>query len=255
MTHHDIPSIALRRAAFRDLHRQGCFTIPNPWDGRTARRLAEAGFKALASTSAGAAWALGREDGDLAADEVLAHLRFLCAATDLPVNADFEAGFADTPDGVAENVARCIGTGICGLSIEDQQGGTLFGRDEAVARLRAARAAIDRSGEDVVLVGRCEAYLLDPLDIDEVVGRLAAYAEAGADCLYAPGLKTLDAIAHVVRAVDRPVNANLTATGLSVADLAGVGVRRVSVGAALASATYAAFDGFVDRLAAEGRLP
>ena len=246
---------AARRAAFRDLHRSGCFAIPNPWDGRTARRLAEAGFKALASTSAGAAWALGREDGDLAVDEVLAHLRFLCAVTDLPVNADFEAGFADTPDGVAANVARCIATGICGLSIEDQQGGRLLGRDEAVARVRAARAAIDRSGEEVVLVGRCEAYLLDPLDLGEVVGRLAAYAEAGADCLYAPGLRSLDAIAHVVRSVDRPVNANLAATGLSVAELAAVGVRRVSVGAALASATYAAFDGFVDRLAAEGRLP
>ena len=248
-------AIADRRAAFRDLHRQGCFAIPNPWDGRTARRLAQAGFKALASTSAGAAWALGREDGDLDLDAVLAHLRVLCAVTDLPVNADFEAGFADTPEGVAANVARCVDTGICGLSIEDQQGGRLFARDEAVARMRAARGAVDASGADVVLVGRCEAYLLDPLDLDEVVGRLRAYAEAGADCLYAPGLKHLDAVAHVVRSVDRPVNANLTGTGLSVADFAGVGVRRVSVGAALASATYAAFDGFVDRLATEGRLP
>jgi 2-methylisocitrate lyase-like PEP mutase family enzyme len=248
-------AIAERRAAFRDLHRQGCFVIPNPWDGRTARRLAEAGFPALASTSAGAAWALGREDGELERDAVLAHLRFLCGVTDLPVNADFEAGFAETPEGVADNVARCIETGVSGLSIEDQHGGRLFGRDEAVARLRAARRALDASGADVVLVGRCEAYLLDPLDLDTVVDRLRAYAEAGADCLYAPGVKKLDAIAHLVRSVDRPVNANLTGTGLSVADLAGVGVRRVSVGAALASATYAAFDGFVDRLAAEGRLP
>lgn len=255
MPDHTISTLAARRAAFRALHASGCFVIPNPWDGRTAKRLEAAGFKALASTSAGAAWALGREDGDLGVDEVLAHLRFLCAATDLPVNADFEAGFADTPEGVAENVARCIDTGICGLSIEDQQGGRLFGRDEAVARLAAARAAIDRSGEDVVLVGRCEAYLLDPLDLGEVVGRLNAYARAGADCLYAPGLRTLDAIAQVAGAVDRPLNANLTATGLSVAELAAVGVRRVSVGAALASATYAAFDRFVDRLAAEGRLP
>lgn len=248
-------AIADRRAAFRALHRAGCFAIPNPWDGRTARRLAEAGFKALASTSAGAAWALGRQDGDLAVDAVLAHLRFLCGVTDLPVNADFEAGFADTPDGVAVHVARAIETGVCGLSIEDQQGRRLFGRDEAVARLKAARRAIDASGADVVLVGRCEAYLLDPLDLDEVVGRLRAYAEAGADCLYAPGLARLDAIAHVVRSVDRPVNANLTGTGLSVADLAGVGVRRVSVGAALAQATYAAFDGFADRLVTAGRLP
>ena len=248
-------AIADRRAAFRDLHRAGCFTIPNPWDGWTARKLAQAGFKALASTSAGAAWALGREDGALDVGAVLAHLAFLCGLTDLPVNADFEAGFADTPDGVAAHVARCIGTGVCGLSIEDQQGGRLFGRDEAVARLRAARRAIDASGADVLLVGRCEAWLLDPVDLGEVVARLRAYAEAGADCLYAPGLRRLDAIAEVVRAVDRPVNANLTGTGLSVADLAGVGVRRVSVGAALARATYDAFDAMVDRLAAEGRLP
>lgn len=247
--------LAQRRAAFRELHRSGCFVLPNPWDGGTAVRLARAGFKALASTSAGAAWALGREDGDLPVDVVLDHLRFLCGVTDLPVNADFEAGFADTPEGVADNVARCIETGVSGLSIEDQQGGRLFGRDEAVARLRAARRAIDASGADVVLVGRCEAYLVDPLDLDAVAGRLRAYAEAGADCLYAPGIKRLDAIAHLVRSVDRPLNANLTGTGLSVADLAGVGVRRVSVGAALASATYAGFDGFVDRLVAEGRLP
>ncbi len=255
MSDPSLAAFAPRRAAFRDLHRSGCFVLPNPWDGGSAVRLARAGFKALASTSAGAAWALGREDGDLSVDTVLDHLRFLCGVTDLPVNADFEAGFADTPEGVAANVARCVATGVSGLSIEDQQGQRLFPVDEAVARIAAARAAIDRSGTGAVLVGRCEAYLLDPLDLDEVVRRLSAYGAAGADCLYAPGLKSLDAIAQVVRAVDKPVNANLTGTGLSVAELAAVGVRRVSVGAALARATYAAFDGFVDRLARDGRLP
>ena len=247
--------LAQRRAAFRNLHRAGCFVLPNPWDGRTATRMAAAGFEALASTSAGAAWALGLEDGAMTVDQVLAHLRFLCGITELPVNADFEAGFADTPDGVAANVARCVGTGVAGLSIEDRDGAALFTLDAAVARVRAARAAIDRTGADVVLVGRCEAYLMPALDMDEVVRRLRAYGEAGADCLYAPGLKSLDAVAHVVRSVDRPVNANLTGTGLSVAEMGSVGVRRVSVGAALARATYDAFDGFVDRLAAEGRLP
>ena len=248
-------TLADRRAAFRDLHRAGCFAIPNPWDGGTALRLAKAGFKALASTSAGAAWALGVDDGAMSVDQVLDHLRFLCGLVDLPVNADFEAGFADTPDGVAANVARCVETGVAGLSIEDRDGDVFVPFEAAVARVRAARAAIDRTGADVVLVGRCEAYLMARLDMNEVVRRLRAYGEAGADCLYAPGLRTLGAVAHVVQSVDLPVNANLTATGLSVAEMAGVGVRRVSVGVALAKATYDAFDEFAARLAAEGRLP
>jgi 2-methylisocitrate lyase-like PEP mutase family enzyme len=246
---------AQRRATFRALHKDGCFAIPNPWDGGSAIRLAKAGFKALASTSAGAAWALGKADGEMTLEEVLAHLRFLCGVTDLPVNADFEAGFADTADGVAANVTRCIETGVAGLSIEDQIGGKLYPMAVAVERMRAARAAIDRSGEEVVLVGRCEAYLLQPLDLGEVVARLNAYSAAGADCLYAPGLKDLGAVAEVVKGVDKPVNANLTGTDLSVADFANVGVRRVSVGAALANSTYKTFDGFVDRLKTEGRLP
>ncbi len=248
-------SLADRRAAFRALHASGCFCIPNPWDGGSAIRLAKAGFKALASTSAGAAWALGLDDGEMQVDAVLDHLRFLCAVTDLPVNADFEAGFADTAEGVGANVARCIETGVAGLSIEDRDGRRFYPQDVAVERIRAARAAIDRSGQDVILVGRCEAYLMETLDLDEVIRRLRAYGAAGADCLYAPGLRTLESVARVVAAVDKPVNANLTATGLSVADMAGVGVRRVSVGAALASATYKAFDLFVARLSGEGRLP
>jgi 2-methylisocitrate lyase-like PEP mutase family enzyme len=247
--------LADRRAMFRDLHRSGCFAIPNPWDGATAIRLARAGFAALASSSAGAAWALGKDDGELSVDEVLEHLRFLCSVTDLPVNADFESGFADTADGVGANVTRCIATGVAGLSIEDRNANGLDAIDVAVARVRAARAAIDRSGHDVVLVGRCEAYLMDPLDLDEVVRRLNAYAEAGADCLYAPGVLDLDATARLVQATTKPINANLTGTGLSVNDFAGVGVRRVSVGAALARATYEAFDGFVELLRSEGRLP
>ncbi|MGZ3273175.1 MAG: isocitrate lyase/PEP mutase family protein [Caulobacteraceae bacterium] len=250
-------TVADRRARFRALHQSGCFAIPNPWDGGTAARLAKAGVQALASTSAGAAWALGKADGEMGLDEVLEHLRFLVNVTDLPVNADFEAGFADTAEGVATSVARCIETGVAGLSIEDKDPRTnaFFPREEAVARIRAARAAIDRTGGDVMLVGRCEAYLMKTLDIEEVIGRLNAYAEAGADVVYAPGIKTLEPTAEIVRRTTRPVNANLTATGLSVDDFAKVGVRRVSVGGALARATYDAFDGFARRLAEEGRLP
>ena len=247
-------TIAERRASFRSLHDSGCFVLPNPWDGGSALRLAQAGFKALASTSAGAAWALGKDDGEMSLEEVLDHLRFLCGVTDLPVNADFEAGFADTADGVGINVGRCIETGVAGLSIEDRDGRGLYPVDTAVARIAAARAAIDRSGQDVVLVGRCEAYLMDPLDLDAVIARLDAYGDAGADCLYAPGLKTLDDIARVVVSVEKPLNANLTGTGLSVNDMAAAGVRRVSTGAALAKATYAAFDACVQRLNREGRL-
>jgi 2-methylisocitrate lyase-like PEP mutase family enzyme len=252
-----MPSLADRRARFRALHQSGCFAIPNPWDGGTAVRLAKAGFKALASTSAGAAWALGRADGEMSLDEVLEHLRLLVQVTNLPVNADFEAGFADTPDGVAASVARCVDTGVAGLSIEDKDPRTngFFSREEAVTRLRAARAAIDRTGQDVMLVGRCEAYLMKALDLEEVIARLNLYAEAGADVLYAPGIKTLEPIAEIVRRTTRPVNANLTATGLSVDDFAKVGVRRVSVGGALARATYDAFDSFAHRLSEQGRLP
>ncbi len=217
--------------------------------------MAKAGFKALASTSAGAAWALGKDDGEMSLEEVLDHLRFLCAVTDLPVNADFEAGFADTPDGVGANVTRCIETGVAGLSIEDRAGTGFYAIDSAVARIEAARAAIDRSGQDIVLVGRCEAYLMNPLDIASVIARLQAYEAAGADCLYAPGLTNLNDIARVVGSLKKPVNANLSGTALSVADMAAVGVRRVSVGAALAKATYAAFDESVQRLHRRGSAP
>jgi 2-methylisocitrate lyase-like PEP mutase family enzyme len=248
-------SITERRAAFRALHQRGCFVLPNPWDGASAIRLARLGFQALASTSAGAAWAMGKADGELTVDEVLDHLRFLVSVTDLPVNADFEAGFSDTAEGVGDQVARCVKTGVAGLSIEDRVGGGLYPVEVAIERIRAARAAIDRSGEAVILVGRCEGWLVGQADLGATIARLNAYAEAGADCLYAPGIKDLATLAALVQGVTRPVNANLTGTGLSVQDLADVGVRRVSVGAALARATYAAFDGLAGRLKDEGRLP
>ena len=248
-------SLTERRAQFRALHEKGCFALPNPWDGGSAIRCAKAGFKAVASTSAGAAWALGLDDGEMSVDQVLDHLRFLVNVTDLPVNADFEAGFADTADGVAKNVSRCIATGVAGLSIEDRDGSKFYPLDIAVQRIKSARQAIDASGENVILVGRCEAYLMPTLNMDEVITRLQAYGDAGADCLYAPGLKTLADIGKIVQSVNKPVNANLTGTGLSVADMASVGVRRVSVGAALAKATYGAFDGFIERLKTQGTLP
>ena len=250
-----VASIDERRAAFRALHQSGCFVLPNPWDGGSAVRLAKLGFRAIASTSAGAAWALGRADGEMTVDEVLNHLQFLVGVTHLPVNADFESGYADNPEGVATNVARCIKTGVAGLSIEDRLGTGLYPLNEAVRRLRAAREAIDRSGEDVLLVGRCEAFWLGQPDLEMTISRLTAYSQAGVDCLYAPGIKDLASIARLVTALNKPVNVNLSGTGLSVAELASVGVRRVSVGGALARATWAALEGFAGRLWAEGRLP
>ena len=248
-------TIAERRDAFRALHQSGCFALPNPWDGGTALRLERAGFKAIASTSAGAAWALGKDDGAMSVDEVLTHLKFLSDVCSLPLNADFESGFAETADGVGANVTRCIATGVAGLSIEDRNGSSFYALDEAVARIKAARDAIDASGQNVILVGRCEAYLMKTLDLDHVIARLRAYSAAGADCLYAPGVKELADTGRLVTSLDKPINANLTGTGLSVADMASVGVRRVSVGAALANATYKAFDGFVGLLKDAGRLP
>ncbi|MBG1233146.1 isocitrate lyase/PEP mutase family protein [Aestuariivirga litoralis] len=248
-------SVQHRRAAFRALHEKGCFVLPNPWDGGSAIRCAKAGFQAIASTSAGAAWAIGKDDGEMTVDEVLDHLRFLSGVTDLPVNADFEAGFSDTAAGVAANVTRCIDTGVAGISIEDRDGDKFFALDVAVERIKAARQAIDASGQDLMLIGRCEAYLMKNIDMNAVLARLNAYGEAGADCLYAPGLKTLAQIKQKAGGVNKPVNANLTGTGLSVADMASVGVRRVSVGAAIANATYKQLDGFIEKLKVEGRLP
>jgi 2-methylisocitrate lyase-like PEP mutase family enzyme len=245
-----------KRASFRALHREGCFVLPNPWDLGGIRRLEKAGFKALASTSAGAAWALGRADGELSRDEVLEHLRFLCAATDLPVNADFEAGFADEPEGVATNVTLALDTGVAGLSIEDRTGRSLYEPRLASERIRAAREAITNSGQDVMLVARSEGFLIGLTDPAATIERVVAYAEAGADCLYAPGIKDLSAIAELVSAVaPKPVNALLLGPGMHVAGLADAGVRRVSTGGGLAAAAWAGFDNAVRLLVEEGTLP
>jgi 2-methylisocitrate lyase-like PEP mutase family enzyme len=247
--------LAARRAAFRALHQEGWFVLPNPWDVGSAVRLERMGFKALASTSSGLAWSMGREDGEMSRDEVLAHLRVLCGATELPVNADFEAGFADSPEGVMENVALAVKTGVAGLSIEDRIGKDLYDLPLAVERIRAAREAIDRSGEDVLLVGRSEGYLIGRTGVDATIERLVAYAEAGADCLYAPGMKKLEEIAAVVKAVSpKPVNALLLA-GMRVAELAGVGVRRVSVGGGLAAAAWGGFERAAQMLIEDGTIP
>ena len=199
------PSIADKRRSFRALHESGCFVIPNPWDVGSARYLQGLGFAALATTSSGFAWASGQPDGRPDLETVLDHLRTMVGATDLPVNADFERGFAPDADGVARNVARAVATGIAGLSIEDSTGDAadpLFPIDVAVARLRAARRAIDQAGGDTLLVGRAENFIVGRPDLADTIARLKAYSEAGADCLYAPGIRTRDAIAAVVAAIE-----------------------------------------------------
>jgi 2-methylisocitrate lyase-like PEP mutase family enzyme len=245
-----------KRAAFRALHQAGCFVLANPWDLGSVRRLERLGFKALASTSAGYAWSMGRDDGDMSRDEVLGHLKMLCGATDLPVNADFENGFADDPAGVAANVTLAVATGVAGLSIEDRTGKGLYETALAAERIRAAREAIDRTGEDVLLVARSEGFLIGQTDLDATIKRLVAYAEAGADCLYAPGVKDISAIAAIVSAVaPKPVNVLLMGPEMSVAELAAVGVRRVSVGGTLAALAWKGFDQAARMLAEEGRVP
>jgi len=249
-------SLSARRAAFRALHAEGCFVLPNPWDIGGARRLEAQGFQALASTSAGVAWSLGRDDGELSRGEVLAHLEALVAATDLPVNADFEAGFADAPDEVAANVALAVATGVAGLSIEDRTGKELYELPLAVERIRASREAIDRSGEDVLLVGRTEGFLIGRTGLDATLERLTAYAAAGADVLYAPGVSDPEAIRAIVQAVaPKPVNVLLWRPEMRVAELAALGVRRVSVGGFLARAAWAGFAEAARQLHDEGSLP
>lgn len=245
-----------KRAAFRALHNEGCFVIPNPWDIGGVRRLEKLGFKALASTSAGYAWSRGKDDGQLTRDEVLSHLRDLCAATDLPVNADFEAGFADQPEDVAANVLLAVETGIAGLSIEDRTGQELYPLPLAIERIKAARKAIDQSGQNVLLVGRTEGLLIGKSNLKEAIERLAAYADAGADCLFAPGAKELPDIIAIVSAVaPKPVNVLLLDSTMNVAALAGAGVRRISTGAAFAAATWAGFEETARSIHDLGRLP
>ena len=243
-----MPTTAEKRRIFRRLHESGCFVIPNPWDAGSARYLQHLGFKALATTSSGAAFSMGLPDADwaLTRDPMLAHIRAIVEASDLPVNADFESGYADAPAALAENVRLCVETGVAGLSIEDSTGEAarpLYAFDLAVARIRAARAAIDRAGGDVLLVGRTEGFIAGVPDLDEAIRRLTAYASAGADCLYAPGIRTREQIAAVVDAVaPKPVNLLIGGPmGLTVGDAAGLGVRRISVGGALARAAWGGF--------------
>lgn len=236
------PVADTRIRTFHALHRAGCFVMPNPWDAGSARMLAGMGFPALATTSAGMAWALGRRDNAVSRDDVLAHLTAITAAVDVPVNADFEGGFAVAPEGVAANVRLAAATGIAGLSIEDSTGdpsAPLFDRGLAIERVRAAREALDASGTGVLLTARSEGFFVGRPDLDETVARLAAYAEAGAECLYAPGITTPEQIAAVVAAVaPKPVNLLVHAPFITVADAAALGVRRISVGGALARAAW-----------------
>jgi 2-methylisocitrate lyase-like PEP mutase family enzyme len=237
---------AEKRAEFRRLHESGCFVIPNPWDVGSARYLQGMGFKALATTSAGFAWSRGAADGGVTRDVALAHFAELAAAVDVPLNADFEGGFADAPEDVAESVRLCVATGVAGLSIEDFTGdraAPLYPFDLAVARIRAARAAIDKAGGGVLLTGRSEGFIRGKPDLDETLRRLEAFAEAGADCLYAPGISTREQIAAVVQAVaPKPVNLLMGApSALTVKDCADLGVRRISVGGSLARSAWGGF--------------
>ena len=234
-----------KRATFRKLHQAGCFVLPNPWDVGSARALQHMGFKAIASTSAGFAWSIGKADNRVTLDEVCDHLTALCHAVDLPVNADFEGGFAHKPEKVAANVARAVTTGVAGLSIEDSTGDVakpLYERAFAIERIRAARAAIDADNSGVLLTGRCEGFLVGQADLAMVIDRLQAYAAAGADCLYAPGIRSKEQIVAVVKAVHpKPVNFLQGWPGLSVAEAAELDVRRISVGGSLARTAWAGF--------------
>jgi len=251
------PSTADKRKSFRALHQSGCFVIPNPWNIGSARYLQGIGFKALATTSSGHAHSLGFADGALTRDVVLAHYREMAVATDIPLNADFENGFAHDPGELAANVTRCIETGVAGLSIEDFSGDDakpIYGFDQALDRIKAARAAIDKAGGDVVFTARCENFLHGRPDLNDTIGRLKAFADAGADCLYAPGIKTREQIEAVVKAVaPKPVNfLNSGAFGFSVQDLAGMGVRRISVGGTLARVAMHAFIASAREIAKDG---
>jgi 2-methylisocitrate lyase-like PEP mutase family enzyme len=252
------PSVADKRQTFRKLHQAGCFVIPNPWNVGSARYLQGLGFKALATTSSGHAHAQGDPDGAQNRNDVLAHFRELVEATDIPVNGDFENGFADDPSGVAENVTRCIATGVAGLSIEDspKSATPLYDLDLAIARVKAARTAIDSAGGDVVFTARAENFIRGVPDLDDAIRRLKAYKAAGADCLYAPGITTREQIEAVVKAVaPTPVNfLNGGALGFTVNDIAAMGVRRISVGGSLARVAMDAFVRTATAIAKEGRF-
>jgi 2-methylisocitrate lyase-like PEP mutase family enzyme len=238
------------------MHASGCFIIPNPHDAGGAMALQHLGFKALASTSAGFAWTIAKADNRVTLDEVCTHLAALCAAVDLPVNADFEGGFAHEPAKVGANVARGVKTGVAGLSIEDSTGDAakpLYDRALGIERIKAARAAIDADNSGVLLTGRCEGFLVGQADLAMVIDRLQAYSEAGADCLYAPGIKTKEQISAVVKAVHpKPVNLLIGASGLSLAEAADLGVRRISVGGSLSRAAWGGFMRAAKEMAEKG---
>jgi methylisocitrate lyase len=245
-----------KRATFRKLHEAGCFVLPNPWDVGSAKALQHLGFKAIASTSAGFAWSIGKADNRVTLEDALAHLTALCGAADLPVNADFEGGFAHKAEKVSANVARAVKTGVAGLSIEDSTGDAakpLYERAFAIERIKAARSAIDADNSGVLLTGRCEGFLVGQADLDMVIDRLNAYSEAGADCLYAPGIKTKEQISAVVKAVHpKPVNLLIGASGLSVAEATDLGVRRISVGGSLARTARAGIKRAAREMAEKG---
>lgn len=241
-----MPTAAEKRVAFRRLHESGCFVIPNPWDVGSALYLQSIGFKALATTSAGFAWSVGAGDGGVTREAALAHFAEIAAAAAVPVNGDFEGGFADRPEDVAESVRLCVETGVSGLSIEDFTGdraNPLYDFDLAVARIGAAREAIDKAGGDVLLTGRSEGFIRGRPDLDETIRRLEAYSDAGADCLYAPGISTREQISAVVQAAaPKPVNLLIGAPSeLTVKDCADLGVRRISVGGSLARSAWGGF--------------
>jgi len=247
-----------RRAAYRKLHENGCFVIPNPWDAGSAIYLRHLGFKALATTSGGYAFSIGLPDAAVPRDAMLANIAAIVAAVDLPVNADFESGYATDPEGVAANVRLCVDTGVAGLSIEDATGDKahpLFELPQALDRVRAARAAIDETNSGVVFTARAECFLVGhPDPLKESLRRLIAYAEAGADVLYAPGVATREDIKTLISAVSpKPVNILMSRnTGLTVQDLAELGVRRISVGSSLSRAAWTAFIHAAEAIAKDG---
>lgn len=245
-----------RVAAFHRLHASGCFVMPNPWDVGSARALEQMGFRAIATTSAGFAWTSGHADNHVTLDQALGHLRAIANAVTVPVNADFEGGFAVDPQQVGANVKLAAATGIAGLSIEDSSGDEaqpLYAFDLAVERVGAARRAIDESGTNIVLTGRSEGFVAGRPDIDETIRRLCAYAEAGADCLYAPRIGSVEQISAIVAAVSpKPVNLLINAPFLTVAEAADLGVRRISVGGTLARTAWAGFLQAAKEIAEEG---
>jgi 2-methylisocitrate lyase-like PEP mutase family enzyme len=254
-----VPSVSDKRRAFHDLHRSGCFVLPNPWDVGSARYLESLNFKALATTSSGFAWSQGLPDYGVTREMAIAHLYQITAATTLPVNADFQAGFAHDAAGVAASVRLAVETGIAGLSIEDSTGDAsapLYDLHTAVSRLKAAREAIDQTGGDTLLVARAEGFLWGRPNLDETIARLKAYAHAGADCLYAPGVSAPDQIVALVSAVaPKPFNLLIGgASSLTVKDIEALGVRRISVGGALARCAWGALTRSAIMLAEQGKF-